>query len=398
MLRFALTTLRGASKKSDSAPNVGFKLKSVADINSDSRIIEITRGELAVLNPNTRTYPVFQTRRDALISLRCHSESGVLVDRNITSLALSNPWNIRMASMYHMTNDSHLFFTPKNQGELQEWHSAWLEDENAELTPLYEAKMIGILNHRQGDFADCFPKRAHILPRIDSSRLNPGYEVSPFYWVRTEDFRERSAQLDWPHKWYLCWRDVTDSRASARTMISSVIPWCATGNSLSLLMPGPHTNPALVAALAANLSSLPFDYLVRQKVSGLHLNFFMMEQLPVLRPERYTEPELAFLTERISQTTATSSKMLPWASYLDSRVPSVIPDTSKAKAEIDAFFANKYGMSREDLGYILKPSSVSQDFDGIDNFDVLERQDVKAFGEYRTQRLVLEAWDRLFGG
>jgi hypothetical protein len=397
MLRFALTTLR-TSTNSDSMPRVGFKLKSVADIHNGNRIIEITRDELAVLNPNTRTYPVFQTRRDALISLKCHSESGVLVDRSVTNLSLSNPWNIRMASMYHMTNDSHLFLTPKNQSELQEWHSSWLGDENAELTPLYEAKMIGILNHRQGDFADCFPKRAHILPRIDSTRLNPGYEVAPFYWVRTEDFRERSAQLNWPHKWYLCWRDVTDSRASARTMISSIIPWCATGNSLSLLLPDPHTTPALIAALAANLASLPFDYLVRQKVSGLHLNFFMMEQLPVLRPNRYTETELAFLVERIRQATATSSKMLPWARYLDDGVPNATPDTSIAKAEIDAFFANKYGMSREDLGYILKPASASKDLGGIDNFDVLERQDVKAFGEYRTQRLVLEAWDRLFGG
>ena len=396
MLRFALTTLR-ASTDLDSVPRVGFKLKSVADIHSDNRTNRITRAELATLNPNTRTYPVFQTRRDALISLRCHSESGVLVDRSITDLSLSNPWNIRMASMYHMTNDSHLFMTPKSQHELQEWHSSWLEDKNAELTPLYEAKMIGILNHRQGDFADCFPKRAHILPRIDSARLHPDYEVAPFYWVRTEDFRERSAQLDWPHKWFLCWRDVTDSRASARTMISSVIPWCATGNSLSLLMPDPHTNPALVAALAANLSSLPFDYLVRQKVSGLHLNFFMMEQLPVLKPDRYTETDLAFLVERIRQVTATSSKMLPWARYLDGGDTSAIPDASQAKAEIDAFFANKYGVSREDLGYIFKPSSVSQDLEGIDNFDVLERQETKAFGEYRTQRLVLEAWDRLFG-
>lgn len=89
--------------------------------------------------------------------------------------------------------------------------------------------------------------------------------------------------------------------------------------------------------------------------------------------------------------------MLPWARYLDGGDTSAIPDASQAKAEIDAFFANKYGMSREDLGYIFEPSSVSQDLEGIDNFDVLKRQETKAFGEYRTQRLVLEAWDRLFG-
>jgi hypothetical protein len=29
---------------------------------------------------------------------------------------------------------------------------------------------------------------------------------------------------------------------------------------------------------------------------------------------------------------------------------------------------------------------------------VLKNNEMRQFGEYRTQRLVLEAWDRLFGG
>jgi hypothetical protein len=31
-------------------------------------------------------------------------------------------------------------------------------------------------------------------------------------------------------------------------------------------------------------------------------------------------------------------------------------------------------------------------------FRVLKEKEIKKYGEYRTRRLVLEAWDRMFGG
>ena len=33
-----------------------------------------------------------------------------------------------------------------------------------------------------------------------------------------------------------------------------------------------------------------------------------------------------------------------------------------------------------------------------ETFRVLKTNEIRQFGEYRTQRLVLEAWDRLVGG
>jgi len=44
-----------------------------------------------------------------------------------------------------------------------------------------------------------------------------------------------------------------------------------------------------MASLLANLCSFAFDYVARQKVGGQHLNFFIVEQLPVLPPVRYEE-------------------------------------------------------------------------------------------------------------
>ena len=46
-----------------------------------------------------------------------------------------------------------------------------------------------------------------------------------------------------------------------------------------------------------------------------------------------------------------------------------------------------------ELRYILDPKEVhGKDFSG-ETFRVLKEKEVKQFGEYRTRRLVLEAWD-----
>jgi hypothetical protein len=64
------------------------------------------------------------------------------------------------------------------------------------------------------------------------------------------------------------------------------------------------------------------------------------------------------------------------------------------RAELDARIARLYGLSRDELRYILDPSDVyGPDFPG-ETFRVLKEKETKLYGEYRTRRLVLEAWDR----
>ena len=69
-----------------------------------------------------------------------------------------------------------------------------------------------------------------------------------------------------------------------------------------------------------------------------------------------------------------------------------------ARAELDAFYAHLYGLNRDELRYILDPADVMGPDYPSETFRVLKNNEIRQFGEYRTQRLVLEAWDRLFGG
>ena len=56
------------------------------------------------------------------------------------------------------------------------------------------------------------------------------------------------------------------------------------------------------------------------------------------------------------------------------------------------------GLTRDELRYVLDPSDVLGDDYPSETFRVLKNKEIKEFGEYRTRRLVLEAWDKLERG
>ena len=66
---------------------------------------------------------------------------------------------------------------------------------------------------------------------------------------------------------------------------------------------------------------------------------------------------------------------------------------AKLRAELDAKYAKLYGLTREELRYILDPSDIYGSEFPSETFRVLKNNEIKQYGEYRTQRMVLAAWD-----
>jgi hypothetical protein len=65
------------------------------------------------------------------------------------------------------------------------------------------------------------------------------------------------------------------------------------------------------------------------------------------------------------------------------------------RIEFDAYYAKLYGLTCDKLRYILDPKDVyGPDFLG-ETFGVLKEKEENEYGEYRTRRLVLEAWDKI---
>ena len=68
---------------------------------------------------------------------------------------------------------------------------------------------------------------------------------------------------------------------------------------------------------------------------------------------------------------------------------------TQLRAELDAYYAHLYGLTRDELRYILDPKEVyGEDFPG-ETFRVLQEKEIKQFAEYRTRRLVLDACDSI---
>ena len=153
--------------------------------------------------------------------------------------------------------------------------------------PLYEAKMIHHFDHRFGDYALLDPRaRGHVLPEVPAERLgDPSYAPLAHYWVANAEVEARLAGR-WRSDWLIGWRNVTDSRASARTVIFSLLPRVGVGHSMPLILSG-SADAVRTASLLANLTALPLDFAARQKVAGLNLTYGYLNQFPVLSPSAH---------------------------------------------------------------------------------------------------------------
>lgn len=162
----------------------------------------------------------------------------------------------------------------------------------------------------------------------------------------------------------------------------------------------PLFNAELACAALANFNSLVFDYITRQKLSGYHLAFYVVKQQPVIPPTTYTPTDIDFIVPRVLELVYTAYDLKPFAEDMGYHGGPFRWDEDRRallRAELDAYYAKLYNLTRDELRYILDPKDVyGPDFPG-ETFRVLKEKEERLYGEYRTRRLVLEAWDKMFG-
>ena len=103
-----------------------------------------------------------------------------------------------------------------------------------------------------------------------------------------------------------------------------------------------------------------------------------------------------FVAKRVNELVCTSNKLLVFSA--DIGYGEIFEWNAHKRdllqAELDAYYANIYGLTRSELAYILDPASVFGKEFPSETFRVLRERETSQYDEYRTQRLVLEAWDR----
>ncbi|TXH36467.1 MAG: restriction endonuclease [Rhodospirillaceae bacterium] len=193
-------------------------------------------------------------------------------------------------------------------------------------------------------------------------------------------------------RWLLGWRDISRS-TDERTVIADVFPKMGTGDKILLMHP--VTGPAQTAAMLAMLDSLIFDFIARQKFGGTSLKYYYMKQFAALPPSAFSSGDLGFISQRVLELTYTSHAMKPWAEDLGySGQPFAWNADRRAqlRSELDVFFAKKYGLTEDEQRYVLDPAKVKGADYPSETFRVLKEKENRLYGEYRTERLVLEAW------
>lgn len=247
----------------------------------------------------------------------------------------------------------------------------------------------------------CLPIFGNPLEPTDvtlEQKQQSSYLISPQYWVDAANVQERLNQKQWTKEWVLAWRDVA-SATNERTVIVSALPAVnAFNHKAPLLLP--NVSESLAACLLATLNSLVVDYIERTKQASPNVSLFYLKQLPILPPEAFKEQDVAFICDRVAKLTRTADDINEvWLTDYPAYTFQGPEERLQIRCELDAYIARMYGLTREELHYILDPADAMNDptFPSV-TFPGLKNKELKLYGEYRTQRLVLKAFDDLEAG
>ena len=392
----------------------GFWLTRVDHLLDKERIYELNTNDFCLLNPNTKTCSVFRTSRDASLTARIYHNTTVMINESTKA----NPWDIQISSMFNMSTDSNLFSTYSqltNRGAVLENNKFSCESHN--FVPIYEGKMFDIYNHHFAKYPIDGERPSTISSVASEDLSNQCLNIQPWYWISENNVNNKLIKYnsrgeiiwEWKHKWFIAFRDVTTA-TTERTFIASIIPGnCGFGHTAPLIFSGLDVIANLI--LLGMLSSLVFDYVSKQKCVRLHMSVFIVKQLPVITLDQIPLPTRSEIIKRVVELCYFNHDLDDWAKEvwdnLDQNLKKYLSQLNECKpfpydsnrrsilqAELDAIFAKLYKLSTDDLRYILDPEDVCGSGCINETFRVLKDNEIRQFGEYRTKRLVMEAWHK----
>ncbi|MFT3777489.1 MAG: hypothetical protein QM772_04280 [Ottowia sp.] len=415
---FKLCTLVfGGPERRFAQTRCAFYLHALDELDADpARTLLLSADDFARVNPNTGAAPIFRNRRDADITLGLYARHPVLVRHGGMSASTgaqpdARAWPVKYVRMFDMTNDSRLFLKESElraRGYAPAALNRWTNSAGDEAVPLYEGKMVQMFDHRAADVVlntDNLHRAAQQRPIEPHEKADPARFPAPQFFVQAQ---ETTAN---PWAWALGYKEIT-APTNARSMIAALLPGVGFGNKVPLLIPqaeAPREAARIAALLGANLNAFTFDFVLRQKLQGQTINLFILEQLPVIAPERFDErlpsrfvvamrearlmnghhahPTVAdFVIPQVLALSYTAHDLAPFArdlGYVDESGQPLPPfawdeeERRARQAALDAVFFWLYGLDARDAAYVLG------------TFPIVREQDERDFGRYYTSQDIL---------
>ncbi|KKN20351.1 hypothetical protein LCGC14_0936480, partial [marine sediment metagenome] len=406
-IRFSLVSLGGKNISNDIIPMTFYTLepesiqKILSLISGNSKylknlpdkhnLILFEQNDFELLNPNTMTCPSFYIKKDADLIKYLYRRTSILIRKDKNLDITSNPWKLNFKTLFNMSSDSDKF---NNINQLKKLGAKpvdennigqiWIDKENKKYLPLYEGRMIWHYNHRLNSmgFSESGKKtKSYSIETQEFELKDPNFYAKPNYWVIERNVNNVIPE-DFKRKWFLGFRDVARS-TDERTFISTIIPRTAVGNKIILALT--QEDPINICCLLANFNSLIFDYIVRRKIVGTNLNFFIVEQLPVFPPTRYSIKLKEIVKNIVLKLVYNTNDLKFFAEDLGYNQDPVIWNPEEREiliADLEAIFAHLYKIEMKDLIFILE------------TFLVLKRKELEKYNEFRTKKLVLKAYDK----
>ena len=389
----------------------------------DAEALEMQLGHVRKFSPDTLSVMEFKSQWDIDLAAKIYGDWPLLGE------AREDSWNVKFTTEFHMTNDSHLFVTRdelEKMGALEITGHRWVSS-NTTLPDKGSLEMLGYDELRQmaerGDIDLFLPLWEGKQIWILSDEMMP-----PSNWIRHGDVSNVSSTSFSK----VVYRALAAS-TNERTLIGTVIP---AGNPVGHSMNACPIDPDSNMIIAALLTSFILDWLIRCKVTT-NLTMFYLYQLPVPMEENYSKGKifqsLIARTARLISTSAIYRDLWSsvfyeeycnynfWSPVIGTKSDSYGPqheqdirrrlteeaanltpewtpasgvhdrtpdrrdtgDRAQLRAEIDAYVAHLYGLTRDEFAYIL------------DTFPVLKRKEEQAFGEFMSKRKCLEEYDRI---
>jgi hypothetical protein len=382
--KFSVLLFGGCGRQSPSADFVFFAHR-MQELRDTHRHVSLSTDDFKLLNPNTKTCPVFRSQRDAELTKSIYQRVPILLDR--TRKEGGNPWGVKFLRMFDQTNDAELFHvTERLKAEGFKRHGPLWKKGRKTFLPLYEAKMVQMYDHRaasvildpQNWFRQGQTEQTSLAPH-----QNPEFSATPRWWA--EAAAAKKALGDDTPPALLAFKNVT-SPTNQRTMIAAFIPPVGVINSAPLILFEDIISANQQCCFLANLNAFALDYVVRQKIGGVNLNFFLIEQFPIFAPDFYAQvcpwdrkkTLQKWISDRVLKLTCTSNDMkaLAEAANLKPPVHKWNPaERLDLQAQLDAAFFLLYAIHREDTEYILSTFSGvrKQTEDMFDGSTTLER-------------------------
>ncbi len=397
--RFSLLTFTGMNGHT-SPIRLATLCQDVSDLAVPDRVYSLSPEDIALMSPLNGAVPLLKGSGDAGIMRRLYNAFQIL-GRSDPSRA-DQFWNVDYAAIFHMANDS------KHFQRLEDLEAAGLvvnrdrrvQTKDDEYWPLYEGKYIFLLEHRYGSFegggqAKKYGRKAAASRPSKEQLQNPDYEILPRYWFPKSLWLHRAAEKGLRTDYQFLFRNIAGVYPDLRTAIGAICPAGPANNGVPTLITPRTDDPAKDArrqlAFAALFCSVPFDYVVRNKLFSKDLTLNTLGQIP-LPPPHLVVPQAgergtlrARLVDCALELTFTSNLLKPLGTALGIKHPFVWDEERRflLYREIDALAAHFYGLSRNEFAHMLS------------TFETLRSDEMRKYGEYRTCRVDLDAFDRI---